>query len=189
MSTSPEDLDTTTAQPNAVNDTEHFPRPTTENLLRVTRQNNLSLSMMADQKANIVIGASFIILALLAGQMHSSGLSLAMASLGLFTAAAAAFALMAVIPSNRAVPRGTPGYNPIFYNSAATMSEDEYLAEMRSLFRSNDEVYDMMLRELYMSGVILHRRKFRNLTISYYLFLAGLVSTMLLMLADFLMAF
>ena len=167
------------------NDTSDFPRPTTENLLRVTRQNNLSLSMMADHKANIVIGASFIILSILVTQLGTGRLSLAMLSLGVFTALAAAFALMAVIPSNRAAPKGHAFYNPLFYNSSATMSEEEYLAEMKQIFSSNDDVYDVMLRELYQSGVILHKRKFRNLQISYTLFFLGLVVTLMIALYEY----
>jgi hypothetical protein len=92
---------------------------------------------------------------------------------------------MAVIPSNRSAPKGHPYYNPLFYNSSATMEEDEYLEEMRRLFRSNDEIYDVMLRELYQSGVILHKRKFRNLQISYLLFFAGLVTTVMVAMIEY----
>src|SRR5688572_27248434 len=67
-------------------------------LLRTTQQHHVQLSAMADQKASILMGAAFVVLTILVGQMENGGLSVAVVTLSVFSLLSALFAVLAVIP-------------------------------------------------------------------------------------------
>ena len=57
------------------------------------------------------------------------------------------------------------------------MSEEEYVAAVKARLRSEEDLYDAMLRDTYQNGVILARRKYRFLGYAYRLFIVGLTLT------------
>ena len=60
-------------------------------LLRTTQQNHVSLSMMADQKASILIGAAFVLLTILFANLREHPLTVRLAVLMVTTITAAFF--------------------------------------------------------------------------------------------------
>src|SRR5436190_9564669 len=76
-------------------------RNTGDVLLRTTQQHHVSLSVMADTKANILITVSSIILTLILGKMTDPHLRAAMATLAGFIFAALLLAVISVLPKYR----------------------------------------------------------------------------------------
>ena len=75
-------------------------------LLRTTQQIQYQLSQMADQKANLLMGTTFVIFTLTVGQAKANGSpALALLILGAAAFASALLAVMAVLPSTKVPPR------------------------------------------------------------------------------------
>jgi hypothetical protein len=146
-------------------------------LLRTTQQHHVQLSAMADQKASILMGAAFVVLTILVGQMKTGGLSIAAVTLGVFALLSALFAVLALIPRIHAKTSRDNDSNLLFFGSFADLSPEEYLTKMERLIRSDQDVHRMMIVDIYQMGKILHEKKFKYLTYSYQLFLVGLITT------------
>jgi len=152
-------------------------QPATIYMLRTTQQRHIQLSAMADQKANIVIGASLIMVTLIVGKAAQGGLSLPMWVLGAGAATACCFAMLAVLPNTSSPRRGQPGFNPLFFGAVEQLSVDEYLQEMAGHLASEQAVYELILRDLHAEAQVLARKKYRRLRISYLVFLVTLMLT------------
>lgn len=57
------------------------------------------------------------------------------------------------------------------------MGEDEYIAAVKARLRSEEDMYEAMLRDTYQNGIVLARRKYRYLAYAYRLFVTGLTLT------------
>lgn len=154
-------------------------RGSVDNLLRTTQQNLVHLSAMADQKANIVLGASSIMLTIIVGISSSSGLTGSLASLGVFTAIAAIFALLAVMPS---IPsEDTSATNPLFFGDISRMEPDEHRRLLGEFLADDQTLYDLLITDIWQSAHVLQARKFVYLRVSYTVFILGLVVTAVVM--------
>ncbi len=159
-------------------------------MLRTTQQHHVQLSAMADQKANILIGASSIMLTIIVGQFHDHAISPALVVLGLFILVAAVFAIIAVMPALRRVESTGNGFNPLFFGHFISLDEPEYARRMASILEDDGRVYECITRDIYQIGQVLYRRKYRFLTYSYRTFLAGLIlSALVLVLQQLLQVF
>ncbi len=74
------------------------PTPQYIHLLRTTQTIHVSLSQMADQKASILMGATFVIFTIAISQGHGSMPPLPLAILGGFAFLSAVLAMSAVMP-------------------------------------------------------------------------------------------
>ena len=74
-----------------------FP-PNAIHLVRTTQQINITLSQMADQKASILMGATFVVFTISVGQASKQGLSLALFMLIAFAFLSAMLAVFAIMP-------------------------------------------------------------------------------------------
>ena len=145
-------------------------------MLRTTQQHHVQLSAMADQKANILIGASLVVITMLLGQLHTSGFSLPMVVMGIFTFSAALCALLAVTPSLKRPLKSTKN-NWLFFGAFSHLSQEEYIDKMLDTLKTDRSVYEAMIQDIYQMGVVLHKKKYRYLSYSYRLFIVGLIST------------
>lgn len=143
-------------------------------LLRTVQQHHVHLSSMADTKANILIGASAVIFSLLVGQLQKEGFSLPLVVLLVFTLLAATAAILAVMPKVKGPPPGSPAFNPLFFGCFCQLEAEEYCREMEQVLRSDSSVYTAMAMDIYGLGTVLYRKKYRYLSYSYRIFLAGL---------------
>lgn len=155
------------------------PRSSVIYMLRNTQQHHVHLSAMADQKASILIGASFVVLTLIFGQANTAGLSVSLLILAVSTLISASFAVMAVMPRFKTGGRNSRGFNPLFFGSYANLSAEEYYAEMNRIIQTDAEVYRVMIQDIYQLGRVLYQKKYRYLTYSYSVFLIGLILTFL----------
>jgi Pycsar effector protein len=110
-------------------------------LLRTTHQNHVNLSMMADQKASILIGASFVLLTILFANLREHQITVPLTVLTVTTMTAAFFAILTVMPccmSTRQMHRNQ--INPLFFGAFASLDWDEYESMIRgSLSKAGEE--------------------------------------------------
>jgi len=144
--------------------------------LRTTQQHHVQLSMMADHKANMLIGATFIVFTLAIGQSRTGDLSVPLMILAIAAFASAGLAAVAVMPSF--TPRKGGSANMLFFGGFGTLSEEEFIERLlNEEFRNQEMVYRAMLRDIYQMGTLLGRKKYRFLGWAYRVFLAGLTLT------------
>lgn len=152
-------------------------------LVRTSQQLTMMLSQMADQKASILMGATFVVFTLAIGQARTGDgmLVMPLAVLATFSFLSALFAVSAVLPRIGA-PAGPPAKdgNILFFGQFSLMDEQDFIATVKARLRTEDEIYETMLRDTYQNGVVLARRKYRYLAYAYRLFVVGLTLTFLL---------
>ena len=156
----------------------NFP-PNAVHLVRTTQQLTMQLSQMADQKASILMGATFVVFTLAVGQARSGDLALPLAILATFAFLSALLAVSAVLPRVGKAPPvvyrdGKDHSNILFFGRFEQMEEDEYIAAVKARLRSEEDMYETMLRDTYQNGIVLARRKYRYLAHAYRLFAVGL---------------
>jgi hypothetical protein len=162
-------------------DEPHYP-PNAVHLVRTTQMAHVHLSAMADQKASILMGATFVIFTLSIGQVRGGEAPLPLLILGAAAFFSAIFAVLAVIPAIKAPRDAEP--NLLFFGSFAQLGEDDYVARLTALLQSDDEVYRTMARDIYQNGCVLARKKYRLLGYAYRIFLAGLVTSFVVAVVD-----
>ena len=148
-------------------------------LVRTAVQANLTLSQMADQKASILMGATFVVFTISVGQASREHFPVPLLVLAFFACISALLAVAAIIPrvSGPAVA-GEP-VNLLFFGSFTKLSEEEFAERILRDLQSDEQVFRTMLRDLYQNGQVLERKKYRLLRLAYIAFLAGLALTLL----------
>jgi hypothetical protein len=152
-----------------------FPKEV-HNMLVGAQAAHVALSEMADSKASILMGATFVVFSLTIGGIGSKSISPPLLVLGAFSFLAAVLSVMAILPSVLGKSKaGKP--NLLFFGTFARMNEEEYIQTLVTEMRSEEKVYRMMARDLYQNGVVLQRDKYRYLAYAYRTFLAGMIAT------------
>ena len=148
-------------------------------LVRTTQQINVQMSQMADQKASILMGATFVVFTISVGQASRGDFPYALMVLAISAFLSALCAIAAVLPSIRP-PRAVSSDrdNVLFFGVFANLSEDEYADRVLERLRSDETVFRTMLRDTWQNGVVLQRKKYRYLGYAYRIFLAGLTLTL-----------
>ncbi len=151
------------------------PRSSVDYALRNLHQSLVQLSSMADQKANIVLGASLIMITIIVGLASSNGITASMAVLGLFAVGSSICALLAVMPSTGKNPQRRN--NPFYFGDIAHLDDASYRELVEFSFQTDEHLYGEMLRDLREQSRVLQHGKFRYLRWSYGLFIVGLLAT------------
>ena len=146
-------------------------------LLRTVQQHHVQLSLMADQKAAILIGATFVVFTLAIGQSSLGNFSVPLLVLAISAFSSAAMAAMAAMPSSTGKVGNRP--NPLFFGVFAQLDEDEFIDDILEKVSTQDGTYRAMLRDIYQMGSVLAAKKYRYLGWAYRIFVAGLVITFL----------
>ena len=160
-----------------------FP-PNAVHLVRTNQQLTMNLSQMADQKASILMGATFVVFTLAIGQARAGAgaLAIPLAILATFSFLSALLAISAVLPRVGKAPPivykdGKDHSNILFFGRFAQMEEDEFIDAVKARLRTEEDLYETMLRDTYQNGIVLARRKYRYLAYAYRLFVVGLTTT------------
>jgi len=159
--------------------------PNAIHLVRTTQTINLSLSQMADQKASILMGATFVVFSIAVGQASKGVLPISLTILAIFAFASAICAVMAVLPSFKGKQQPpSAGRNELFFGVFAQTPEDEWIEGMLDGLANDESIYRIMLRDIHQNGEVLARKKYRFLGYAYRLFIAGLVTTTIVFLCE-----
>lgn len=152
--------------------------PQAIHLMRTAQLNGLTQARMADQKASILLGATFLVFSLSISRVLAGNVPVALSVLACFAFASSLCAVMAVLPSVE--PARTKGQtrNLLFFGHYSDLGEQEWIEELLDTLETDESVYRTMAHDMYQNGQVLRHRKFRFLTLAYRLFIAGLVVTL-----------
>jgi hypothetical protein len=153
-------------------------------LARTIQNNTLALSQMADNKASILIGATFVVFSLAVTKLIGSSITWAVLSLAITAFVSSMCAVLALLPSIKPKPDRAADINLLFFANFAEMDEREWQDLIIEDFRDDEAVFRLMLRDVHQNGSVLHTRKFRYINRAYRVFLAGIVITMIVFLAE-----
>lgn len=155
------------------------PVPNAVHLIRTAVTTHMQLSQMADQKANMLIGASMVIFTLCIGQLRARRLMAPIAILAVAVFLAAICAIMAVLPSVSRVGDGAVGEgdNLLFFGIFSVLDEKDFTDRVMNLVTDDASLCRTMLRDLHQNGRVLQRRKYRWLGYAYRLFLVGVIAS------------
>lgn len=168
------------------------PRVFSENaihMIRTAQINTLTLSQMADQKASILMGATFLVFSLsitrsLTGEMQNSLLLLA-----LFSFLSSVCAVIAVVPSigKPSSTKATRDFKPnrLFFGHFTSIDEPEWADSLLDDMVQDETVLRLMMHDLYQNGCVLQRRKYWFLALAYRIFIVGLFVTLLVFALEF----
>ncbi len=160
-----------------------------DQMLRQTRAHHVQLSTMADQKANMLLTMSSIIITLTAANLHRPNYRYAgmvLITFCLLTMGLAAFVAMPKIANFlKGGPKPdveSPRFNLLFFGDFAQLDYPDYEAAMEKMMNSPSRVYEAQVREVYTLGVFLAQKKYRYLRFAYLSFFTGLVASGVVML-------
>ncbi len=160
-----------------------FP-PNAVHLVRTAQQIHVQLSAMADHKASILMGATFVIFTITIGQARNAPAPLPMLILGAAAFFSAVLAVLAILPATHYRKLGTG--NLLFFGSFTQLSEEEFSGRLLEKLESEETIYRTMLHDLYQNGIVLERKKYRLLGYAYRVFLIGLTGSFITFLAQYL---
>ncbi|WP_114953244.1 Pycsar system effector family protein [Sphingosinicella terrae] len=153
----------------------HYPANAVH-LMRTTQLAQLQLSAMADTKANIVMGATFVIFTITIGKAQGASAPLPLLILGAAAFFSAIFAILAVLPVTRG-RRSASEPNLLFFGVFTRIKEEEFIDRLMTRLESDDSVYRTMARDIHQQGTVLQTKKYRMLNYAYRTLLLGLVAS------------
>ena len=154
-----------------------FPKEV-HNLLVSANATNITLSGMADTKASILMGASFVVFSISIGDIAEGKASMPLLVLAVFSFVATIFGVLTVRPNRlKARPIPIEKANILFFGSYTNVPRDAYVDKVIDVLSSEEETYRKMAEDLYDHGKLLRDDKFRWLYWSFTAFLVGMVTT------------
>ena len=159
-----------------------------ETMFRISSNNHQRLSDMADNKANIMITTTSIILSVLLSVMLrrlEDNQHLLIPTILLLTVCVVTM-VCAILATRPAVPDGRfsqqdieeKKVNLLFFGNFYRMSYEEYSKGMVTLMNDREFLYGSLTRDLYSQGIVLGR-KYRLLRIAYNVFMFGIITSVL----------
>ena len=146
--------------------------------IRTASQAHHHLSAMADRKASMLMGASFVVFTILVSQAARTGnLPLPMMLLGLSAFLSAVIAAVAVMPAISAGPHLHGHRNLMFFGGFHDMTEDEYIGAVMGKLADQRAFLEMIARDVYQNGQVLARKKYRLLRVAYSIFIVGICAS------------
>jgi len=157
-----------------------------ETMFRVALRNHITLSDIADTKANILLSVNAIIISLVISNLiskldnPSNGyLILPTAIFALFTVVSIVLSVLATRPN---VTRGkftkedvaNKKVNLLFFGNFHKMKLDEFEWAMSEMMQDRDYLYGSLTKDLYFLGLVLNR-KYKLLRITYTVFMVGII--------------
>ncbi len=155
-----------------------------QTMLRLTSENHLKLSDMADHKANILISVNSIIISVILGVLLrklEEEPALIIPTI-FFLLVAVVTIVLSILATRPKVSRGNfseqdvldKKTNLLFFGNFYKVPFEKYDAAMRRMMKDPDYLYGSLIKDIYMLGVVLGR-KYRLIRIAYYIFMIGLV--------------
>jgi len=149
-------------------------------VLRTSQQHHVQLGLIADQKANIILGSYLIFITVTQGILDKNEL-LTIPIWILITAytLAAFYSLMVITPRfrNKRMKTGSEHGNLLFFGGFSELSQDEYITILSSELQSNQSAHELLMKDIYQIGKVL-QKKYRNLRLSYAILASGVLVSM-----------
>jgi len=168
-----------------VNEAQRVFEPEYINVLVSAHAGNLELSNMADSKASILLGASFVVFGLSISDIAAGQASVPLVVLTLFSFIATVLGVLTVRPARIRDWKVDPGKsNIMFFGSFTNVTREQFVEQCVDTLASPEESIRAMARDIYDHGQLLKKDKFRWLYWSYTAFLWGMWITALVVVAD-----
>jgi Family of unknown function (DUF5706) len=153
-----------------------------DHLMRAAQFHHVQLSSMADVKANMLLTMSSVVLTLCLPQVlkneHLWPLYI-LICFCLVTICLAAYAVMPKLPpaSLPAPDIQNPQFNLLFFGDFTRLTQPQFESAMEELVNDPGRAYGAQVRELYLLGTFLAKKKYRYLRLGYLSFIAGLFAS------------
>ena len=157
-----------------------------QTLFRVTLKNHLTLSDIADTKANILLSVNAIIISLVLSNLitkldNPSNTYLIYPTV-IFTLFSVISMVMAVLATRPNVTSGeftkedvkNKKVNLLFFGNFHKMKLEEYQWAIQELVKDKEYIYSSLTKDLYFLGLVLHR-KYQLLRWTYTVFMIGII--------------
>jgi predicted metal-dependent HD superfamily phosphohydrolase len=172
------------ANPLTIDEASSFTAKGIQTMLRLTSENNLKLSDMADHKANILISVNSIIISVILGVLarkleEDTYLTVPTIIFLLVAVTTIVIAILATMPKvnsgifheNDVINKKT---NLLFFGNFYKASYEQYDKAMRVMMHDTDYLYGSLIKDIYSLGVVLGR-KYSLIRLAYYIFMIGIV--------------
>lgn len=154
-----------------------------ETMFRTTLRNQLTLSAIADNKANILISISSIMISVVFSMLFSkleNNFHLVWPTMILLTVCVTTI-VFAVLATRPKVDEGkfaredieAKRTNLLFFGNFHNTAMDDYIWGMKEMMNDSDYLYNSMIKDIYFHGKVL-AKKFKLLRIAYTLFMIGM---------------
>ena len=162
------------------------PERSIQTLFRVTLRNHIKLSDIADTKANILLSVNAIIISLALANLIPQLNATEHKHLLIPTLVLIVFSVASIILSIMSTrPNVTSGeftkeqvekreVNLLFFGNFHKMPFDQFKWGMNKLIRDKDYVYESMMLDLHLLGIVL-QRKYMLLRLTYTVFMIGII--------------
>jgi predicted metal-dependent HD superfamily phosphohydrolase len=155
-----------------------------QTMLRLTSENHLELSNMADGKASILISVNAIIISVILSVLIRRievDTHLTIPTI-LFLTSSLATIIVAILATRPKVSEGSftredvlnKKVNLLFFGNFHRSSLEEYKWAMNAMMRDPDYLYGSVIQDIYFLGVILGR-KYRLVRLAYTIFMIGIL--------------
>ncbi|MGB3151617.1 MAG: Pycsar system effector family protein, partial [Maribacter sp.] len=157
-----------------------------QTLYRVTLQNHLKLSDIADTKANILLSVNAIIISMalanLVPKLDNPTNDYLFYPTFVFIIFSVVSMVMSIIATKPNITTGqfteeevtTKKVNLLFFGNFHKMKLEQYNWAMNELIKDKDYIYSSLTKDLYFLGVVLER-KYRILRWTYTVFMVGMI--------------
>ena len=156
-------------------------------LLRTTQQHHVQLSLLADQKANILIASNSIILSLTLSRIETLQDYWCIYSMLVMSIASMVLALFVVAPLSLPTKRpksSDENFNALFFDHFSKLTHAEYQAQMNGIMETPEQVKEAMVKDIYQIGKVLQSRKYPFLKLSAFVFIVGVIVSLVLLFAQ-----
>ncbi|MEP7315882.1 MAG: Pycsar system effector family protein [Sphingomicrobium sp.] len=155
------------------------------NVLISAHAGNLELSNMADSKASILLGASFVVFGLSISDIAAGRASIPMIVLTLFSFIATVLGVLTVRPARIKDWKVAPGKsNIMFFGSFSNVTKEQYIEQCVRVLADPEASIRAMAADIYDHGKLLKSDKFSWLYWSYTAFLWGMWITAAVVIVD-----
>jgi hypothetical protein len=157
-----------------------------DQLIRQTRAHHVQLSLMADRKASMMLTVASLLVPLSMGYLNDPRFrpaALIMIGFCVLTVVLSAYAAMPKMRSGFGAPATDPSdniqFNLLFFGSFAALAYDEFEHRMEAVMNDHNQAYERQVREIYIMGCYLEKRKYRYVRLAYISFMCGAVTSSL----------
>ncbi|MEO8111232.1 MAG: Pycsar system effector family protein [Ginsengibacter sp.] len=159
-----------------------------QTMLRLTSENHLKLSDMADHKANILISVNAIIISVILSVLlrKLQEEQYLLVPTVIFLVVAVTTIVISILATRPKISEGTftpediaqKKTNLLFFGNFHKATYEQYNLAMRDMMLDTDYLYGSLIKDIYFLGVVLGR-KYRLIRWAYNIFMIGIVVSVL----------
>ena len=178
------------AKAKAKSEKDKLPGRGVESMLRLTARNQINLSSIADNKANILISINSIVLTVLVslGIGRISDYPVITFPAIVFIITCLCTIVLAILSTRPKISSGkftkedihNKRINLLFFGNFYRMEMEEYEWAMKEMIADTDYLYSSMIRDQYSLGKVISK-KYKLLRVAYTVFMIGIILSSLLL--------